>query len=399
MAMETKAIKIKPSDESVRIRNSLINAAFNLPTLSALAFRVTLKELIKFPRELLQVPAGEDEKAYLENIKATDLYVHIPNVTISDILKGDADTNVDRIFQRIQDEPLHIKSQKKALFSRLIGSFEIVEEGVDVYFDARQLKMYCEGIFTDVPIKHLFSFKNRYSFKLYEILMEERYKFKQVPVTNKKLGKKKYNHVRQIEIEDLLFALKTPKSYDLFKNFKTNVLDPCTAEITEHTNLTIDWDVIRQRRKVKTVIFGIVYEQPEEDLEKQFEVDFNNPTVIWLQEEFGPLGGQLDMAWEFYISKGRENELEAMRQSISRSKARADAEGRDFNKCQVFWSAVKKHTDKEYKTHQEFVHYNDMSEEEKSRLSREFKKVYPNLAGSELSKKWEQFLRAKNAIR
>lgn len=158
-----------------------------------------------------------------------------------------------------------------------------------------QLKEY----FTVLELDNLMQMKSIYSTKIYELLKQY-----------KKIGS------RTFELEDLKKKLAIDKkSYDIYNNFKRKVLIVAKEEINEKTDIKVEFDEIKEARKVVAIKFYIqankkarkeeenneIIETSDVDIGQNEELEYLDELAATIEEE--NLIKQVEQ-----ITKGRINE-------------------------------------------------------------------------------------------
>jgi len=95
--------------------------------------------------------------------------------------------------------------------------------------------------YTKYQLKNILQFKSTYSFRFYELL-------------------KQYQNIRErtLHIEDIRLKLDIRKDeYPKYANLKQKVINPAIKEINEKTNITINFEDIKQSRRVSSIKFYI----------------------------------------------------------------------------------------------------------------------------------------------
>lgn len=113
-----------------------------------------------------------------------------------------------------------------------------VELKLHPYLKPYVLKL--SGRFTQIELDIALRLKSAYSMRLYELLKAEEFKGGTAPFVLEELRK-----LLGVEVDQ----------YDRFDNFKARVLEPAKKELTDRTDLVVDYTVERSGRAIGKVIF------------------------------------------------------------------------------------------------------------------------------------------------
>lgn len=140
--------------------------------------------------------------------------------------------------------------------------------------------------YTTIELTTFISFKSNQSFRLYELLRKELYKFKgnevrfEIPLSELKCtiglvnldeeGVKRKIHSYTDEIDwDAVIDVAKEKSYNgSWTDFKKWVLDKAKEEIEEKSDITFTYQPVKRGKKVSKVVFFIL---PNKNAKKQYE--------------------------------------------------------------------------------------------------------------------------------
>jgi plasmid replication initiation protein len=186
-------------------------------------------------------------------------------VTVKDL--EDA-TGVKHNRQRIKDMSLSIMSKPIVLpdSKAVVNWFSCIEPienetALQVRFD-KKLKPFLLHLeqYTKAELSHIFSFKNKYSSRLYLLLKSE----------YGKQSKHKKNVDVELGVEYLITQFVMPKSYgQRYSKFKEFLIDGALEEINEKTDLQIGYKELKTGRKITSIEFCITEkEKSVEDLKK-----------------------------------------------------------------------------------------------------------------------------------
>ena len=101
-----------------------------------------------------------------------------------------------------------------------------------------------KGQFTQYQIEHISGFTSVHSIRIYELLTQY-----------KTLGE------RYISLEDFKKWLQLEDKYNRYNNLKQWVIDPSITEINEKSNLFIEYEPIKQGRKITGIEFRIKFKK------------------------------------------------------------------------------------------------------------------------------------------
>lgn len=186
-------------------------------------------------------PEDEDFQEYDLNISELKRDLRITDTRIYETLKETAN-NLQK--KDIVLEEITPKGKKKFIVTRIISSAEYVEgEGrIKIRFDP-VLKPYFIGLqnqFTKYQLKHILELKGSHSIRIYELL-------KQCQVMKK----------REFMTEQLKEILGLQNEYERFYDFEKYVLKTAKNEINKKTDITIDYEKIKEGRKIEKIKFSI----------------------------------------------------------------------------------------------------------------------------------------------
>jgi len=92
--------------------------------------------------------------------------------------------------------------------------------------------------FTSYELKQIVRLNSPYAIRVYELL-------KQFTETGE----------RTITLEQFKERLELSEQYARFYDLKRRIVDPAVKEINGHTDLEVEWDTVRQGRKIKGLLF------------------------------------------------------------------------------------------------------------------------------------------------
>ena len=110
--------------------------------------------------------------------------------------------------------------------------------------DAKPYLLQLKDMFTSFELSNILNLKSKYSIRIYQLMKSHSYR-KELIIT---LDDLKY----RLSLDD-----KKQKSYRLFSNVSERVLKPAMREVNDKTDITIDYETIKQGRKIYALRFKI----------------------------------------------------------------------------------------------------------------------------------------------
>jgi len=207
--------------------NKLIEASYTLTVLEQRLIRVLASNIKK---------DDDDFKEY--EFKTKDL-IKVLNVSDSRFYR-EIDKITDLLMQRI----IKIKSINDKEFEKYhwVEVAKYKNGNLKLKIN-RELKPFYLSLdwYTKYQLKNIMQFKSTYSFRLYELLKQY-----------EKIGN------RSITIDDLRFSLAIDKKqYPKFANLKQKILSVALKEININTDLYIEFEELKEVRKVTSIKFYI----------------------------------------------------------------------------------------------------------------------------------------------
>lgn len=134
-------------------------------------------------------------------------------------------------------------------------------------------------LFTQYEIKHISMFKSRYSFMLYEF-----FKMKLSQITDKK-----YSH--KISIYSFKKNLDISKKYERLYDLKKIVLDRSKLNINKHSDIYINYEIIKIGRTPTDIKFTAKYKKGKSptELSKNENLENKNPKLENAKNEFSEI--------------------------------------------------------------------------------------------------------------
>ncbi len=238
MAKKKEAQKPNTDKFLVSQSNDLVEATYST-ALTARAHKVA--------RLLLALIKPDDHDLRLYSVKIDDLKEYLGN-SGGAVTWGRFYEDLKDISKRLNSEPIEIKSDKKALVAYFISSYEIdLRAGTVTYEISSQLKPYLiqlKGNFTAYQLSNIPKLNSKYSIRLYELLHQYR-----------RFGR------RVFEMADL--QRKIGSEYEKYSHFKSRVLDATKADLEANSDLSFDYEEIKEGKKVTRIEFFIYSSQPQ----------------------------------------------------------------------------------------------------------------------------------------
>jgi len=163
--------------------------------------------------------------------------------------------------------------------------------------------------FTKYKIKYVYQFTSAYTWRLYELLIQ-----------NKDMKK------RDFDLEEFKWKVGVAEKYGAIGDLKKRVIDPSIDEINEYSDIKIQYDQVKRGRRVTGFVFYITENQegktPREKVRDKVERAFpsqppKNPDFARrLREEFQVSQKQADQLARLW--EGRENQAEKFLVRIKR---------------------------------------------------------------------------------
>ena len=189
----------------------------------------------------------------VSHIKPEDKDFQLKRISIKDLGLSAIDSKnhkkLSEEFLELMSNPFRLpnnENQKKKTWVNWFSSFSYEEGIIEYKFDPllKPFLLQLKDTFTTYQLKNILSLKSIYSIRMYELLNQY-----------KVIGK------RTIEIEELRSLLNIPQTYksgDLIRLIKS-----IKKELTSKTDLTFDFEVIKESRQFKSFEFTIKYNKKE----------------------------------------------------------------------------------------------------------------------------------------
>lgn len=207
--------------------NKLIEASFKLG--------LTEQKFILFMVSKIQ-PDDKDFKIYTLSVREFADIIGLKGQSIySEVKKISYDLMGKPVQLELNGRTIQMSWLSLAIYNDFSGT-------VDVRFDPFWKPFFLElkKEFTSYKLANIASLKSFYSIRLYELL-------------------KQYERIgeRTFEIDVLKQRLGAEEAYPLYGNFKQRVLIPAQKEIKTKTDISFDFEEIKQGRKVDKIYFKI----------------------------------------------------------------------------------------------------------------------------------------------
>ncbi|OOF87948.1 replication initiation protein, partial [Rodentibacter ratti] len=176
--------------------------------------------------------------------------------SVSEFVKQFPDVNAERAYnqiksaiERIAERWVKTEDEKHVTKFRWVSSQTYFKkEGRFKIALTNEIMPYLtqlKGQFTQYQLNHISGFSSVHSIRLYELLTQY-----------KKVGE------RYISIENLRKWLQLEDKYDRYNNLNQWVLIPALTEINNKSDLFIEFEPIKQGRKIVGIEFNISFDKP-----------------------------------------------------------------------------------------------------------------------------------------
>lgn len=290
-----------PSRTSLVVKsNALINAMFDmgLQEMRFLAFAAS-----QFPRNM--VP---------EKGKPVDLEIDVAALAAAfEMDQKSAYRETKALADRLMKKIIEFESDGRQVGVGLLSKreYHIGEGRLWLRFD-EDLVPHLLGLkenFTKYRIKDVYQFKSANTWRIYELLKQ-----------NKDVGK------REFDLDEFKFKIGVSKSYDRISNLKQRIINPAIEEINNVSDILVAMDQTKRGRRVSNLIFHILPNEHtmthQEKIRNKVEQAFppqppKNPDFARrLREEFKVSTKQADQLARLW--EGRENQAEKFLTRIKR---------------------------------------------------------------------------------
>lgn len=223
--------------------NKLIEASYSFTVLEQKLIRLLASMIKKDDDDFKEYKFKASDLSKLLNINQKNIYMELDKIT---------DKLMVRYIKIKDDDDKKFKKRhliKIADFENGILTMKIDEDMKDFYLN---LKWY-----TKYQLKNIMQFKSTYSFRLYEILKQY-----------EKIG------IRSITIDDFRCVLDIDdKQYPKYANLKQKVINVAVNEINSKTDLYIEYEEIKEVRKITSLKFYIKH---NENVKSEIAIDLED---------------------------------------------------------------------------------------------------------------------------
>ena len=169
-------------------------------------------------------------------------------------------TEIKKQIKKISDKSCYMKlpNGKETLLRWIKTPYFDEENGtIEIELDnnMKPFLLQLRENFTQYELSYTLLFKSKYSIRLFELL--ESYHFHKLEVLEK-----------EIDIEELKYILDC-ENYKQFKDFRTRVIEPSIKEIKENTIYSLEYEPIKESRKIVALKFILTPKEIIEQLQTQ----------------------------------------------------------------------------------------------------------------------------------
>lgn len=189
----------------------------------------------------------------ISNIKPEDKGFQLKRICIKDLGLSSIDSKnhkkLSEEFLELMKNPFRLPDEerpKRKTWVSWFSSFSYEEGVIEYKFDPllKPFLLQLKNNFATYQLKNILSLKSAYSIRMYELLNQY-----------KVIGR------RTIEIEELKLLLNIPDSYR--NNDILKLLEKIKKELTSKTDLTFDFEAIKESRQFKSFEFTIQHNKKE----------------------------------------------------------------------------------------------------------------------------------------
>lgn len=223
--------------------NKLIEASYSFTVLEQKLIRLLASMIKKDDDDFKEYKFKAIDLSKILNISQKNIYMELDKIT---------DKLMVRYIKIKDDDDKKFKKRhliKIADFENGILTMKIDEDMKDFYLN---LKWY-----TKYQLKNIMQFKSTYSFRLYELLKQY-----------EKIG------IRSITVDDFRCVLDIDdKQYPKYANLKQKVISVAVNEINSKTDLYIEYEEIKEIRKIAALKFYIKH---NENVKSEIAIDLED---------------------------------------------------------------------------------------------------------------------------
>lgn len=234
--------------------NKLIESSYSLTINEQKLIRLLISKIQPEDEELKRYEIKISDLMELFNIKNANMYIEIPKIT-----------------KKLKSKVLEIQIDKDTLIQpSWLGSVKYYKGTLHLGLDAdlRPFLLQLKEKFTQYELRNVLNFKSSYSIRIYEILKQY-----------EKIGE------RTLDLVKLKELIKVEDKYKLYADFKRYVLNASQKEINDKTDISFEFEEIKNGRRVDKIKFiiksnkGCTIEKIKRDKE-QNEIDIQTKIKI-----------------------------------------------------------------------------------------------------------------------
>lgn len=247
----------------------------------------------------------KDFKKYKVEIKDISEFMNLSSNAVYEQIKS-ASRNLRK--KEILIESIDEKGKKSFLATSLLSSARYKEgEGYLEFYIDPNLKPYLIAIngkqtpFTKYMIKNILKLKSSYSIRIYELLKQCE-------------GIKK----RKFKLNELKKLLGVEDKYKDFRDFERRILKVAKKEINEKTDIWIDYEKIKEGRRIGKISFEIQSKYVESDESKVIDALYSDEEIEDIKIKSGLRNAifnkkQIMELYEIAVEKTEDKEIEVYR--------------------------------------------------------------------------------------
>lgn len=242
-----------------RIRITKANKLIEISLLES-ATRLSLRDQKVILSVIGQIsPDDEEFKKYYVSIEQLE--------KLSGIDRNNLYRDIDAICTRLMTSVISIKEPenedgflKVTWFSHARYSPKKSHVEFSVSPELKPYLLKLKNNFTTYHLRQVVNLNSMYAIRLYELLRQF------YPLKKARSGVTRA--FRELELEELRAYLGVPKGrYQKFAEFRRNVIDKCSIELEEKTDIVFDYESVRKGRKVSSLNFHIRHNEKPEAIE------------------------------------------------------------------------------------------------------------------------------------
>ncbi|WP_051239999.1 replication initiation protein [Pontibacillus halophilus] len=205
-------------------------------------YKLTLQEH-RIISSLISLVQPSDQHFQLYRFKVKDFAEMIG-------VKGDMYTYIKKIVTDLQEKTVSIPTEKSTLVVNWLASAEYFDKEGEVELEiSNKLKPYLLELkerFTTYHLQHILHLSSAHSVRIYELLKQYQYiRTKQREISLQTLR------------EWLGFVDENAGKYKQYGHFKNKILKVAQKELSEHTDISFEFEEIKEGRKVVGIRFFI----------------------------------------------------------------------------------------------------------------------------------------------